>query len=163
MSFTLSSPHIEPNATLSADQVFNDWGCTGNNISPELNWENAPEGTKSFAVTVYDPDAPTGSGFWHWMVINIPAEITSLVAGAGAHNSDLLPEGTFTLRNDYGYRGFGGACPPEGDEPHRYEFTVFALGVDKIELSNDTTTAVGGFNIRANALASATFTATFGR
>lgn len=161
--FKLYSPTIEAGATLGKAQVANVFGCSGDNISPELRWENVPEGTKSFALTVYDPDAPTGSGFWHWMVINILATETGLVADAGNINEDKLPKGARNLRSDYGFYGFGGACPPEGDKPHRYEFTLFALNTDKLDLPEDVTTAVGGFMINAHTIEKTSFTAYFGR
>jgi Raf kinase inhibitor-like YbhB/YbcL family protein len=109
--FTLSSADIKPGATLSDRQVFNGFGCQGQNISPQLSWTNAPAGTKSFVVTAYDPDAPTGSGFWHWVVYNIPADTHELAAGSGGEKG-TLPAGTVQGRTDFGKTGFGGACPP---------------------------------------------------
>lgn len=161
--FNLKSTDINNGDTLPNAQVFNDFGCTGENQSPQLSWENAPEGTKSFAVSVYDPDAPTGSGFWHWMVINIPATTQSLPSNAGLLDSDSLPKGTFTLRNDYGYRGFGGACPPVGDKAHRYQFTVYALDTEQIDLPKDATTAFAGFMLHSHTIGKAQFTAFYGR
>lgn len=161
--FKLYSPIIEDGATLENAQVANVFGCSGDNLSPELRWENAPEGTKSFALTVYDPDAPTGSGFWHWMVINIPVSESGLAPDAGNISVNKLPAGARQLRSDYGFYGFGGACPPEGDKPHRYQFTVFALNTDKLDLPEDVTTAVGGFMINAHTIEKAEFTAYFGR
>jgi hypothetical protein len=161
--FTLASPTIKPNSRLGQDQVFNGFGCSGNNISPALKWSNAPAGTKSFAVTVYDPDAPTGSGWWHWVVYNIPANVTALPAGAGDVKSGLMPEGAAQGRTDFGAPGFGGACPPPGDKPHRYIFTVHALKTEKIDVPADATAALIGYMINANRLAKASFTATYGR
>lgn len=161
--FKLYSPDIEAESTLQSAQVANVFGCEGDNLSPELRWENAPEGTKSFALTVYDPDAPTGSGFWHWMVINIPASENGLSTDAGNISENKLPAGARNLRSDYGFYGFGGACPPEGDKPHRYQFTVFALNTDKLDLPEEVTTAVGGFMINAHTIEKAQFTAYFGR
>jgi len=112
-------------------------GCNGQNISPALNWSNAPAGTKSFAVTAYDPDAPTGSGWWHWVMYNIPADATGLVAGAG--NGRNAPRGSQEGRTDFGSKGYGGPCPPAGDKPHHYHFTVFALKVDKLDVPGDAT------------------------
>ena len=161
--FTLSSPGIKPGATLTDAQVFNGFGCSGKNISPELKWSGAPAGTKSFAVTVYDPDAPTGSGWWHWLVINLPADSTGLAEGAGSADGKGLPAGAAHGRTDFGAYGFGGACPPKGDKPHRYIFTVYALKVDKLDVPADATAALIGYMLNANKLGTASFTAKFGR
>jgi hypothetical protein len=160
--FTLSSPSIKPGSTLSQAQVFNGFGCSGQNVSPALNWSGAPAGTKSFAVTVYDPDAPTGSGWWHWLVINLPADSTGLAEGAGSAGGKL-PAGAVQGRTDFGAPGFGGACPPKGDKPHRYIFTVYALKTDKLEVPADGTAALAGFMINGNKLGSATFMSKYGR
>lgn len=159
----LESPTIKPGATLTEAQVFNGFGCSGKNLSPALQWSGAPEGTKSFAVTLYDPDAPTGSGWWHWVVFDIPAGTTSLVEGAGSPDGAKLPPGSVQGRTDFGAPGFGGACPPKGDKPHRYMFTVYALKADKLDVPADATAAMVGFMIHANALGSATLTAKYGR
>ena len=161
--FTLSSPTIKPGTTLTQAQVFNGFGCTGQNISPALKWSGAPAGTKSFAVTLYDPDAPTGSGWWHWVVINLPADSTGLAEGAGAADGKALPAGALHGRTDFGASAFGGACPPKGDKPHRYIFTVYALKTDKIDVPADASAALIGYMLNANKLATATFTAKFGR
>jgi len=161
--FTLSSPTIKPGSTLTQAQVFNGFGCNGQNVSPALAWSGAPAGTKSFAVTVYDPDAPTGSGWWHWLVINLPAATTGLAEGAGAADGKALPAGAGQGRTDFGAPGFGGACPPQGDKPHRYIFTVYALKTDKIDVPPDATAALIGFMLNANKLATASFTAKYGR
>ena len=161
--FTLSSPTIAPGATLTEAQVFNGFGCSGKNISPALRWSGAPSGTKSFAVTVYDPDAPTGSGWWHWVVYNIPASTTELPEGAGTTDGKGLPAGAMQGRTDFGSAGFGGACPPKGDKPHRYIFTVHALKTDKIEVPADASAALVGFMLNANRLAKASFEARYGR
>ena len=161
--FTLSSPAVKPNSTLGPDQVFNGFGCTGNNISPALKWTPGPDGTKSYALTVYDPDAPTGSGWWHWVVYNIPANVTELAAGAGAAGGKLLPAGAAQGRTDFGTAAFGGACPPKGDKPHRYIFTIYALKSEKIDVPADASPALVGFTIHANQVGSAAFTATYGR
>ena len=161
--FSLSSPQIKPGATLTEAQVFNGYGCSGGNISPALAWRNAPEGTKSFALTVYDPDAPTGSGWWHWVVYNIPAKVNSLPEGAGSGDFAGLPTGAAQGRTDFGSIGFGGACPPVGDKPHRYIFTVHALSVERIDVPDDAPAALTGFMVNANTLAKASFTATYGR
>jgi Raf kinase inhibitor-like YbhB/YbcL family protein len=159
---TLTSADVKPNAKLTDQQVFNGFGCSGANVSPQLAWKNAPADTKSFVVTVYDPDAPTGSGWWHWVVYDIPATATELAQGAGSGKAPL-PEGALQGRTDFGAPGFGGACPPPGDKPHRYIFTVYALKVPKLEVPPDASPAMIGFMTRANSLGSATFTATYGR
>ena len=161
--FTLSSPTVKPNATLTDAQVFNGFGCSGKNISPALKWSPGPKGTKSYAVTLYDPDAPTGSGWWHWVVYNIPADVTELPEGAGDPKNPKLPAGAVQGRTDFGSAGFGGACPPQGDKPHRYIFTVHALKVDKIDVPADAPAAMVGFNLSGNRLAKASFTARYGR
>ena len=161
--FTLTSPTIKPGAFLSEEQVFNGFGCSGKNASPALKWTAGPTGTKSYAITVYDPDAPTGSGWWHWIVYNIPINVTELPAGAGDATGKLLPPGAVQSRTDYGTRAFGGACPPKGDKPHRYIFTVYALKIEKIDVPDDATAALIGFMIHANSLGKTGFTAKYGR
>jgi hypothetical protein len=161
--FSLTSPEIKAGGTLPKSFEFNGFGCTGENKSPALKWSGAPAGTKSFAVTVYDPDAPTGSGWWHWVVVNIPANVTELPSDAGAVGGANLPPGASNVRVDYGFAGWGGTCPPQGDKPHRYVFTVYALKTDKLDLPADATSALAGFMIRANKLGSASFTARYGR
>ena len=161
--FTLSSPDIKPNATMDKKFEFNGFGCAGENKSPALKWSGVPKDTKSFAVTMYDPDAPTGSGWWHWSVVNIPANVTELPADAGAVGGANLPKGATPVRIDFGVAGWGGACPPAGDKPHRYIFTVHALKTDKLELPPDATAALAGFMINANSIGKASFTAKYGR
>ena len=161
--FVVTSPTIKPNSYLSEKHVFDGFGCSGENKSPALNWAGAPKGTKSFAITVYDPDAPTGSGWWHWIVYNIPGNTAELQEDAGKQNSDLLPPGAIQGRTDFGTHEFGGACPPIGDQPHRYIFSVHALKIEKIEVSPDASAALIGFMINANSLGKASFTAKYGR
>jgi hypothetical protein len=161
--FTLASADLPAGAAMGNRFVFNGFGCSGENVSPALAWRNAPAGTRSFAVTVYDPDAPTGSGWWHWVVYDIPASVTSLPAGAGSTAPAGLPAGAVQGTTDFGTRGYGGPCPPPGDRPHRYVFTVHALKVEKLELPENATAALVGFNLNANRLGSATFTARYGR
>lgn len=143
--------------------VFNGFGCVGANLSPALSWRHPPKGTRSFAVTAYDPDAPTGSGWWHWVVFNLPAETRELAAGAGDPAADKMPAGAVQSRTDFGKSGWGGPCPPQGDRPHRYVITVHALKVDKIELDENAPAAMVGFMINANRLAKASITAFYGR
>jgi Raf kinase inhibitor-like YbhB/YbcL family protein len=162
-AFSLTSPDVKDGGTLTNKQVFKGFGCSGENVSPALAWKGAPAGTKSFAVTVYDPDAPTGSGWWHWVVYNLPATATGIAAGAGDATKKLLPAGAVQGRTDFGSPGFGGPCPPPGDKPHHYIFTVYALKTDKIDAPADATAAFIGFNLHAGKLATASFTARFGR
>ncbi|CAI8904860.1 DLP12 prophage; periplasmic protein YbcL [Pseudomonas sp. IT-347P] len=156
--FSLTSRDIADGQPLTEREVFDGFGCKGKNISPELSWDNAPAGTKSFAVTVYDPDAPTGSGWWHWTVVNIPLSIKSLPSGV-TH----LPAGAVQGRTDYGQSGYGGVCPPTGDRPHHYQFTVWALKVEKLSLDAQASGALVGYMLNANVLAKATVTPIYGR
>jgi Raf kinase inhibitor-like YbhB/YbcL family protein len=160
---TLASPDIAANSTIGTTHVFNSWGCTGANVSPRLEWNGAPEGTQSFALTVYDPDAPTGSGFWHWVVVNIPASAHALPPGAGTADGKGLPAGSLQVSTDFGAPGYGGPCPPVGDKPHRYIFTLYALKVPKLDLPEHATAAAAGFMIHFNVIDKASFTATYGR
>ena len=158
--FTLKSADLKPGGTLPEKSVFNGFGCSGGNESPQLSWTNPPAGTKSVVVTVYDPDAPTGSGWWHWVVYNIPAGAHELSHGAGGGTG--LPEGAIQARTDFGSPGYGGACPPPG-KPHHYIFTVHALKVDKLDVPADASPAFIGFMTRANQLGAAKLTVTYGR
>jgi len=137
---------------LSADYGF---GCEGGNKSPHLAWSGAPAGTKSFAVTCFDPDAPTGSGFWHWLVVNIPADVSELKLDAGNPKAGLLPPGALMTRTDFGQPGYGGPCPPPGDHPHRYLFTVFAVTTDKLAVPAEISAAIVGFQLHFNTAAKA--------
>jgi Raf kinase inhibitor-like YbhB/YbcL family protein len=157
-AFDLTSPDIAPGATIGEKFVFKGFGCEGGNLSPALEWSGAPEGTKSFALLVHDPDAPTGgAGFWHWVVTDIPAEVRSLPQGAA------LPEGAREIATDFGAPGYGGPCPPKGDKPHHYNFTLYALKVAKLDLPPKATASLTGFLVNANALGKATLTAIYGR
>lgn len=161
--FSVTSPTFKAGKTLPVEHVFKGFGCEGGNVSPAITWKGAPADTKSFAVTIYDPDAPTGSGWWHWTVFNIPAAATKLEAGAGNAEGKGLPAGAQQGRTDFGSAAFGGACPPKGDKPHRYILTVFALKADKIPLDANASGALVGFYLNANALAKARITTTYGR
>jgi Raf kinase inhibitor-like YbhB/YbcL family protein len=161
--FRLTSPTVKDKGTIGNEHVFNGFGCSGNNTSPELRWEGAPKGTKGFAVTVYDPDAPTGSGWWHWVIFNLPADTTSLTAGAGKPEGEQAPQGSIQSMTDFGQPGYGGPCPPPGDKPHRYVFTVYALKVDHIPLQKEASGAMVGYYLNQNKLGKASFTAKYGR
>jgi hypothetical protein len=164
-SIALTSAEIKEGATIANEQVFKGFGCTGGNISPSLSWSGAPSAAKSFAVSIYDPDAPTGSGWWHWVVFNIPAGTTSLPKGAGDVKKKLAPKGAIQSRTDFGADGYGGPCPPAGDKPHHYQITVFAVDVDKLpDAKNDTASAaLVGFDLHFHTLAKATLTGLYGR
>lgn len=157
---TLTSPDFAEGGTLPEAQVLNGFGCLGANISPALDWSGAPDGTQSYILTVFDPDAPTGSGWWHWTVANIPAGVTGLAAGASPAN---LPEGAVEGRTDFGTPGFGGACPPEGAAPHRYLFTLYAMPEAVLPLDSGASGAMIGFYANAMALERAELTAIYGR
>ena len=161
--FALQSAEIKPNATIGEAQVFKGFGCAGGNVSPSLSWKNAPAGTKSFAVTVYDPDAPTGSGWWHWVMFNIPASVMALPAGAGNLDTGQAPKGAVQSRTDFGKPGYGGPCPPKGNKPHRYVFTVYALQADAIDADANSSAALVGFMLNANKIGEANFTGLYGR
>ena len=150
MAFTLTSNDFSDGDFLPDAHVK-----AKGDTSPHLAWSGAPEGTKSFAVTCYDPDAPTGSGFWHWTVANIPADVSEIPAGGP------VPSGAVEGRTDYGPAGFGGAAPPPGHGPHRYIFTVFAVDTDRLDVTPDNSGAVFGFNLFFHTLAKATLTATY--
>jgi len=157
--FHLESDDIQQGAWLGDDQV-GEW-AGGRNISPHLRWSGFPESTAGFALTCYDPDAPTGSGFWHWAVAGIPRTVTELPRGAGSPSGTGMPPGAVQLRNDAGTVGYTGAAPPKGDRPHRYIFAVHALGTAKLDIRPDTTPAILGFNITFNVIARATLTALY--
>jgi len=161
--FAVSSPQVMEGKKVADEQVFNGFGCQGANISPALAWSSVPEGTKSFAVTVYDPDAPTGSGWWHWVIFNIPANVNGLAKNAGDPQARLAPAGSVQSRTDYAKTGYGGPCPPQGDKPHRYIFTVYALKVDKLPLDENAPAAMVGFYLNQNALKKAVLTANYSR
>jgi Raf kinase inhibitor-like YbhB/YbcL family protein len=175
-TFKISSADLA-SGTFAPQYILNGFGCTGQNISPELQWSGVPVGTKSLALQVYDPDAPSGSGFWHWAVYNLPPDSNGLPRGAG-NNATTLPLGAFGGNTDFldtgttgGNGNYGGPCPPQGDAPHRYIFTLFALSVDKLEVAGGVpktgTAGLYGFvlnkGIGSALLAKTSFTATYGR
>ncbi|MET7747965.1 YbhB/YbcL family Raf kinase inhibitor-like protein [Micromonospora sp. NPDC005367] len=156
-SFTLTSDDVQNGEPMDVRHVHPSMG--GESLSPQLTWSDFPAGTKSFTVTCFDPDAPTGSGFWHWVLVNVPAGVTQLPRGAGGAGADL--GGAFPVRNDYGEHGYGGAAPPSGDRPHRYVFAVHALDVERLDLTPDATPAYVGFNLAFHTLARAVIRPTY--
>jgi Raf kinase inhibitor-like YbhB/YbcL family protein len=160
MQFKLTSTSFEADGFLPEAQLYNGMGQSGGNLSPALSWINPPDGTKSFAVTTYDPDAPTGSGWWHWVLVNIPATVSSLPEGASSA-PDTLPQGALQSRTDFGTPGYGGAAPPPG-ALHHYVFTVHALSVETLPVNPDMSAAMVGFMINGARLGSASVTAVYG-
>lgn len=149
----LTSAEFDDGDYLSNEQVFAGFGCEGENVSPSLSWSGAPAGTKSFALTVYDPDAPTGSGWWHWVVVNIPPSTTGLPKGTGSPSGEQLPPGALQVRTDFGAPGYGGPCPPQGDHPHRYVFTIHAVDLETLEIDANSSPALVGFYLNFHTLA----------
>jgi Raf kinase inhibitor-like YbhB/YbcL family protein len=165
MAFKLISDSFKDGDYLGRDHILSaefGFGCAGGNRSRHLKWSGAPAGARSFAVTCFDPDAPTGSGFWHWLVVNIPPNVTELPPGAGSADGKL-PAGALQTRTDFGKPGYGGPCPPEGDHPHRYLFTVFAVAKEKLDVAADTSAAVIGFNLHFATLEKASLMGLFKR
>ncbi len=158
-SFEVTSTDLVDGGVLPLDQVFTDAG--GANISPHLSWSGHPAGTESFVVTAYDPDAPTGSGFWHWALVDLPGSVTELPRGAGSGAFPGLPAGAYHVRNDWGTKDYGGAAPPQGDVPHRYIFTVHAVDVPKLEINDEVSPAVVGFDLVFHTLARAVLRVTY--
>ncbi len=162
--FTLASADIKPNGMIANKFVYQGFGCKGENVSPALSWSGAPKGTLGFALLVHDPDAPTGgSGWWHWVVYDIPADATSLAQGAGTAAGTALPKGAKQGRTDFGSADWGGPCPPVGHGKHHYNFTLHALKVAQLEIPAGASAALIGYMVNANSLGSATFTGRYGR
>lgn len=161
-SLILTSSDIETDKFMSAKHEFKGFGCSGENTSPELSWHGAPKGTAAFALMVHDPDAPTGSGWWHWQILNIPNDVNRLVSGAGDISHHHVPDGVIHIKNDYGFKGFGGACPPQGHGIHRYRFTLHALS-KKLELPEDASAALASYMVNSHSLASSTIEALYKR
>ncbi|SMC20782.1 hypothetical protein SAMN02745857_01046 [Andreprevotia lacus DSM 23236] len=161
--FSVTSTDVPAGSKLGQKQVAYGDGCRGQNLSPDLGWQNAPAGTKSFAVVVHDPDAPMQGGWWHWVVYNLPASVSSLKSGAGDYQGNGLPPGAVQGKTSAGSQYWGGACPPAGDKPHRYNFTIYALKVEQLAAKPDDSPERLSKAIAQQALASATFTATYAR
>jgi Raf kinase inhibitor-like YbhB/YbcL family protein len=157
----VTSTDISQGQRLPDPHASGRMGAGGEDRSPQLSWSGAPQGTRSYAVTCYDPDAPTQSGFWHWAVADIPPDVTELPSGAGDVDNPRMPAGALTLRNDAGLRGYVGAAPPEGHGPHRYIFAVHAVDTDSLGLPDDATPAYLGFNLFSHTVARGTIVATF--
>lgn len=163
-AFSVSSASFKSGARLpSAKHVYNKLDCGGDNVSPDVSWKNAPKGTKSYAVTLFDPDAKTGSGWWHWIVFNIPSSVTHLKEGASGGDTGDMPEGSVESRTDFGTPGYQGPCPPAGSGTHRYVLTVYALDVASLPLDHRAPGAKVGGAIQDHRLASATVKFTYGR
>jgi Raf kinase inhibitor-like YbhB/YbcL family protein len=156
--FSVSIPGMKDGGTVPETMILNGMDCKGGNISPELAWKGAPAGTKSFALTLYDPDAPTGSGFWHWAALDIPATATGLLAGAGDPSRNLLPKGARLGNSDLGDASYAGPCPPVGSGAHRYQFVLHALKTDKLPDLAGKTAALAGFLVNANEIGRTSFT-----
>lgn len=157
----LSSNSLEPGKIVPDQYIYNGMGCHGDNISPHLAWEGAPDETKSFALTVFDPDAPTDHGWWHWAVVNIPATVHSIEEGAS--NNNKLPAPAMELMTDFNQTKYGGPCPPAKDKPHRYELTVYALKSEKLRLDGNTTVEELKKILQKESLDQASFTVKYGR
>ncbi len=157
-AFELKSNDLKPNGKIADDFVYKGMDCTGKNLSPELHWSDAPKGTKGFAVTLYDPDAPTGSGFWHWVVVGLPASVTSMKKGWKSAEAGVGTE----IVSDFGSADYGGPCPPAG-KPHHYVFTVHALKTEKLDIPPGATNAFVRYIINGATLKKASFTAMYGR
>ncbi|CAJ58716.1 Raf kinase inhibitor homologous protein [Frankia alni ACN14a] len=155
----MTSTDLVDGGVLPLDHVYTDAG--GANLSPQLSWSGHPAGTESFVVTAYDPDAPTGSGFWHWVLVDIPGSVTQLPRGAGGGAFTGLPGGAYHVRTDWGTKEYGGAAPPQGDVPHRYVFTVHAVDVPKLGINDEVSPAVVGFNLAFHTLARAVLRVTY--
>ena len=162
--FHLTSTDFKANGELANKFVYQGFGCHGDNVSPALSWSGAPAGTKSYALLVHDPDAPTGgAGWWHWVVYNIPAAATAIVQGAGTAEGAALPKGALQGKTDFGSVGWGGPCPPQGHGKHHYQFTLHALKVEKLEVPDGATAALIGYLVHANSIGRAELTGMYGR
>jgi Raf kinase inhibitor-like YbhB/YbcL family protein len=161
-SFSVESEDVTDGQQMADAQVYNSFGMSGQNVSPHLRWHGFPPETQGFAVTCFDPDAPTGSGFWHMVLLGVPASVTELPTGAVSGDKSGLPRGAFCVRNDYGSQDFGGAAPPKGDPPHRYVFAVHALDTGDLGIDSSVSPAVAGFNLRFHTIARGTIIPVYG-
>lgn len=157
--FALSSPDVVAGSTIAPAHIYNEYGCTGQNLSPALSWNEPPPGTKSFVLTIFDPDANQGEGWWHWIVYDIPGSARGLPRGISASASSTLPAGARQAKSDFGQKAYGGPCPPVGDKPHHYVFTIYALGVEHIHWPDGKI----GYPPKSDVFAKSSFTALFGR
>ncbi|MGI9595752.1 MAG: YbhB/YbcL family Raf kinase inhibitor-like protein [Acidimicrobiales bacterium] len=157
-SFDVTSSDVADGQMLPMPQVSGIFGAGGQDVSPQLSWSGFPAETKSFVVTCFDPDAPTGSGFWHWKVVDIPASVTELATDAGAQDGSGLPDGAITINNDAGLPGYLGSAPPAGHGPHRYVFAVHAMDCESLGIDNSVSNAIAGFNMFGKVLARAVIT-----
>ncbi len=162
-SMEISSPAVGGDGVIPDKYTANGFGCSGENVSLPLEWSGVPADAQSLAITMYDPDAPTGSGFWHWLAVNLPPSTTELTEGAGAVGDASLPDGAVHARGDAGVASYFGPCPPAGDTPHHYVVTIFAVDTDKLDVSNETSGAVVGFMLHFHTLEKASATYTYGR
>lgn len=163
VDFILKSSDIKGGKQIDKKFIFNSFGCSGQNISPQISWVSVPPHTKSFALTVFDPDAPTQSGWWHWLVLNIPLNFKEIPQGFGNENKFNLTNGIIQIRNDFSTFSFGGPCPPAGDKKHRYVFTLYALSVEKIDLKEDSSPAIASFMINQYVLSKSVIEAIYQR
>lgn len=161
--FSIESVSWKDGEVITDSHVFNGFGCSGQNISPQVSWKNLPKKAKSVTVTIFDPDAPSGSGWWHWVVYNIPTKVKALAPGEGKQNLAKLENGATQGNTDFGMTGYGGPCPPAGDKAHRYVLTVNALDIPTLELSDNSTAAMINFYINQHSIAKATITGMYSR
>ncbi len=162
IDFRFSSSDITPKSIIVDEFVYKGFGCEGKNLSPQISWQAVPAKTKSLALTIFDADAPTGSGWWHWLIFNIPTKYNELKQGFSSNSFNLV-DGINQSRNDYSEYGYGGPCPPKGDKKHRYIFTLYALDIEKIDVKQDASPALVSFLIRQHIIRKSSFEAFYQR